>query len=99
MEQYHSDLKGIQSTFATAFENLANRIFEEKATKLSTANTVTLGQLLNPLRQQISDFRQRVDHIYTADSSDRAALKAEVQSLAVLNQQITKEAQKSHERS
>ena len=93
MEQYRSDLKGIQSTFATAFENLANRIFEEKTTKLSTENTTALGQLLNPLRQQISDFRQRVDHIYTADSSDRAALKVEVQSLAVLNQQITKEAQ------
>lgn len=93
MLQYQSDLKEIQSTFATAFENLANRILEEKATKLSTENTSALSQLLSPLRQQISDFRQRVDHIYTADSSDRAALKAEVQSLAVLNQQITKEAQ------
>lgn len=93
MEQYQSDFKEMQSKFAITFENLANRIFEEKATKLTAENTTTLSQLLDPLRRQIGDFRERVDHIYTADSSDRAALKAEVQSLAVLNHQITKEAQ------
>jgi DNA recombination protein RmuC len=93
MDQYQSDLKEMQSNFAIAFENLGNRIFEEKATKLTAENTTALGQLLDPLRHQIGEFRDRVDRIYTADSSDRAALKVEVQSLAVLNQQITRDAQ------
>jgi DNA recombination protein RmuC len=92
MVQYRADLEKVQEKFTAAFENLATRILDERAAKLRTENTTSLGQLLDPLRQQITDFRQRVDTIHTSDTSDRSALRAQVKELTVLNQQVTTEA-------
>jgi len=92
MAQYRADLEKVQERFTAAFENLASRILDERAAKLKTENTTSLGQLLDPLRQQITDFRQRVDTIHTSDTSDRSALRAQVKELTVLNQQVTTEA-------
>jgi DNA recombination protein RmuC len=92
MVQYRADLEKVQEKFTAAFENLATRILDERAAKLRTENTMSLGQLLDPLRQQITDFRQRVDTIHTSDTSDRSALRAQVKELTVLNQQVTTEA-------
>ena len=92
MMQYRADLEKVQEKFTAAFENLATRILDERAAKLKTENTTSLGQLLDPLRQQITDFRQRVDTIHTSDTSDRSALRAQVKELTVLNQQVTTEA-------
>jgi DNA recombination protein RmuC len=92
MAQYRADLEKVQENFTAAFENLATRILDERAAKLKIENTTSLGQLLDPLRQQITDFRQRVDTIHTSDTSDRSALRAQVKELTVLNQQVTTEA-------
>ena len=48
--------------------------------------------MLNPLRDEISEFRRRVDAIYAADTSDRSALREQVQHLTALNQEVTIEA-------
>jgi len=90
--EYRKDLETVQEKFTAAFENLANRILEERAVKLKSENANSVNQLLDPLRQQITDFRQRVDAIHTADISDRSALQAQVKELTALNQQVTAEA-------
>ncbi|PZR75189.1 MAG: DNA recombination protein RmuC [Chthoniobacterales bacterium] len=92
MMQYRADLESVQEKFTAAFENLANRILEERTAKLKSENASSLGQLLDPLRQQITDFRQRVDAIHTAETSDRSALRTQVKELTTLNQQVTTEA-------
>jgi DNA recombination protein RmuC len=92
ISQYRADLDNVEERFKAAFENLANRIFDESAVKLKRENTNSLAPLLNPLRDQIIEFRQRVDAIYNADTSDRSALRQQVEQLTVLNQQVTTEA-------
>ena len=92
MAQYRADLEKVQEKFTAAFENLATRILDERASKLKTENTTSVGLLLDPLRQQITDFRLRVDTIHTSDTSDRSALRAQVKELTLLNQQVTTEA-------
>lgn len=91
MAQYRTDLEKVQEKFTAAFENLANRIFDERTTKLKNENASSVNQLLDPLRQQITDFRQRVDAIHTSDTSDRSALRSQVKELTTLNQQVTAE--------
>jgi len=44
----------------TEFENLANRIFEEKGRAIVSQNESKLGDLLRPLEKEIGQFRQRV---------------------------------------
>ncbi|MGF2686362.1 DNA recombination protein RmuC [Marinobacter sp. DUT-3] len=74
------------------FENLANRIFEQKSERFSQQTRTSLDTLLNPFRDQLQDFRKRVEDVYTSETRDRQALRSEIKSLQDLNRQITEEA-------
>ncbi|MFW5823367.1 MAG: DNA recombination protein RmuC [Marinobacter sp.] len=74
------------------FENLANRIFEQKSERFTQQTRTSLDSLLNPFRDQIQDFRKRVEDVYTTETKDRQALRSEIKSLQELNRQITEEA-------
>ena len=74
------------------FENLANKIFEQKSERFSQQTRTSLDTLLNPFRDQLQDFRKRVEDVYTSETRDRQALRSEIKSLQELNKQITEEA-------
>ncbi|WP_417515053.1 DNA recombination protein RmuC [Marinobacter sp.] len=74
------------------FENLANRIFEQKSERFTQQTRTSLDSLLNPFRDQLQDFRKRVEDVYTSETRDRQALRSEIKSLQDLNRQITEEA-------
>jgi DNA recombination protein RmuC len=74
------------------FENLANRIFDQKSERFAQQNKTSLDSLLNPFRDQLQDFRKRVEDVYTTETRDRQALRSEIKSLQDLNRQITEEA-------
>ena len=74
------------------FENLANKIFEQKSERFSQHTRTSLDTLLNPFRDQLQDFRKRVEDVYTIETRDRQALRSEIKSLQELNRQITEEA-------
>lgn len=74
------------------FENLANRIFDQKSERFSQQTKTSLDSLLNPFRDQLQDFRKRVEDVYTTETRDRQALRSEIKSLQDLNRQITEEA-------
>ncbi|MFC7296040.1 DNA recombination protein RmuC [Marinobacter aromaticivorans] len=74
------------------FENLANRIFDQKSERFTQQTRTSLDTLLNPFRDQLQDFRKRVEDVYTTETRDRQALRSEIKSLQDLNRQITEEA-------
>jgi len=74
------------------FENLANRIFEEKGKTFAQTSQTSLEQLLKPFREQISDFRQRVDGIQKENHESAGSLKKELEQLRQLNQEMTSDA-------
>lgn len=75
-----------------AFENLANRIFEAKTKSFSESSRQSLDDLLKPFRQQIVDFRQKIEDIHHKETEQQAQLRSELGHLKELNQQITEEA-------
>ena len=74
------------------FQNLAQQILEEKGRTFTAQTKTSLENLINPLKDQIGDFKKRVDDVYDKDSRDRAALQTEIHHLKDLNQRIGKEA-------
>lgn len=76
----------------TEFQNLANNILEEKSKKFTDQNKLNLEQVLNPLREQLGDFRRKVEDVYEKESKDRMSLFHEINSLKSLNQQISSDA-------
>ncbi|WP_430459888.1 DNA recombination protein RmuC [Thalassolituus sp. LLYu03] len=74
------------------FENLSNRIFEQKQRQFSEQSQKGLDSLLNPFKDQLEGLRKKVDDVYVADAKDRTELKTQIENLHKLNQQITAEA-------
>ncbi|MFC1617014.1 DNA recombination protein RmuC [Candidatus Margulisiibacteriota bacterium] len=86
------EIEELQKRFKIEFENLAQKIFEEKSTKFTKQNKENLDILLKPLQEKIGDFRKKVEDTYTNEAKQRASLQGELKKLFELNQQITKEA-------
>jgi DNA recombination protein RmuC len=81
-----------QERLKVEFENLANRILEEKGRRFDEQSRKSMDAVLNPVREQLSDFRKRIDDIHSSDTRERASLKTELQQLHTLNQQMNDEA-------
>lgn len=74
------------------FENLANKIFEQKTQNFNQASKQSLDSLLSPLKDQIEGFKKQVTDQYVREGQERASLKTEILGLKELNKQITEEA-------
>jgi DNA recombination protein RmuC len=85
-------LEQARSQLSRDFELLSNRIFDEKTASFNQHNKASLDNVLNPLREQLKDFRQKVEDVYDKDSKERVSLLAELGHLKQLNQQISSDA-------
>jgi DNA recombination protein RmuC len=74
------------------FQLLAQRIFEEKSERFAKQSQSSIEVTLNPLREQLADFRKRVEDVYDKESRDRASLRTELGHLKELNHRISEEA-------
>ena len=74
------------------FKALSAELLEGQSQKFTAQNQANLGTLLNPLREQLVDFRKRVDEVYDKESRERGLLKHEIDSLKSLNQRISEDA-------
>lgn len=75
------------------FENLANKIFEEKTTKFSEQSKTNLAEILNPLKERITEFQTKVEETNKDSISRTAALREQLQTLKDMNQQMSTDAQ------
>ncbi len=71
------------------FENLAQRIFEQKTHNFRELNQNSLDGLLSPLREQLEGFRRSMQETYADESRQRHSLKFEIERLAELHQQMS----------
>jgi DNA recombination protein RmuC len=85
-------LQANKAQLSQEFENLSNKIFEEKNKQFKQTSQEGLSNLLNPFKDQLEGLRKKVDDVYVEESKDRAALKAQIGELHNLNKQITEEA-------
>lgn len=82
-----------EETFRLQFRNLAGEILGEQSQRLRQTSQESIDLLLKPFRDNITDFRKRVEEIYTVQLSQRGELKAELKQLMELNRSISAEAQ------
>jgi len=93
LNQRLNDLEQVKSAMKTEFEAAAARIFGEKAKTFTEQNQNQIGQLLDPLRQRIVEFRKSVEDAQKSDSTQHGELKAQLEQLRNLNQTIGAEAE------
>ena len=83
----------LEERFRQQFKNLATEILGEQSQRFKETNKESIDILLKPFRENIVDFRKRVEEIYTTQTSQRGELKSELKRLMELNQTISTEAQ------
>lgn len=84
----------IQEESKLQFENLANKILEEKTEKFTTLNQNNLKNILEPFQEKIVDLKNKVNEAYEKENKERFSLAEKVKDLAELNQQISEDAKK-----
>ncbi len=83
----------LQQQFKTEFENIANKLLEEKSNKFTEQNHKQLDIILSPFKEKLKDFEEKVEKAYKAESDERNTLKGEIKNLVELNKVMSAEAQ------
>ncbi len=85
-------LEQAENKMTDAFENLSNKILEEKSKKFTDQNKLNIGEVLNPLREQLGDFRKKIEDVYDKETKDRLSLFHEITNLKSLNEKMSTDA-------
>lgn len=92
IELQKENMNELQKKFNTEFENIANKILEQKTEKFTLQNKTQLEEILKPLGENIHSFKQKVEEVYDKESKERFSLGERVKELTDLNQKISQEA-------
>ena len=87
-----AEMNQLNGRFKTEFENLSNRIFEEKSQQFTAQNQQQLTNLLVPLRERIHDFEAKLGHQFLEETRERFSLKKEIESLREMNGRLSLDA-------
>jgi DNA recombination protein RmuC len=91
-QQQDQYIKELQDKFRLEFEHLANKILEEKTSKFTESNRLNLDLILNPLKENIKAFEQKVEKVYKDESDERNMLKGVISQLMLQSKQIQEDA-------
>ncbi len=92
LETQKAEIEILRKQFNTDFENIANKILEEKTKKFTDLNKDNLETLLKPLGDNLKTFKEKVEEVYDKESKERFSLGKEVEKLVMANQKISEEA-------
>lgn len=90
--QQKKEVEELQQKFTKEFENLANKILEEKSSKFTEQNHHNLKLILSPLQEKIQLFEKKVEDTHKESIDYHAALRQQIIGLTALNEQMSKEA-------
>lgn len=92
LNEQKTELAEMQEQFTSQFENLANKILEEKSEKFTKQNKEQIDQLLNPLGEKLEAFKKKVEETYSEENRQRATLKEQIKQMAELNKTMSEDA-------
>ncbi|WP_349020092.1 DNA recombination protein RmuC [Methyloglobulus sp.] len=74
-------LQDAETQLKIQFENLAGKIFEDRSKQFTEQNKTSLDHIVTPLREQLGEFKQRIETVYDNENKDRITLREEIVSL------------------
>lgn len=92
LEEHKAEIEQLNQKFQKEFENLAQKILDEKSEKFTQQNKLNLEIVLNPLREKIKDFETKVEASHKDSLEKNASLKQQIEDLSKLNERINQEA-------
>ncbi len=90
-KEQKQEVEQLQEKFTKEFENLANKILEEKTIKFTEQNKENLKNILSPLQDKIQLFEKKVEDTHKESIDYHAALRQQIVGLREMNEQMSKE--------
>ena len=92
LETQKSEIEDFRKQSNIEFQNIANKIIEEKSQKFTQSNKENIDALLKPLGENIDSFKKKAEETYDKESKQRFSLEEKVKDLIELNHKISNEA-------
>ncbi|GLU44418.1 DNA recombination protein RmuC [Allomuricauda sp. NBRC 101325] len=93
INEQKEEVEKLQEKFTKEFENLANKILDEKSKKFTKSNKENIENILTPLNKKIKEFEEKVEKSQKENISIHSALKEQLLNLQTQNLKITQEAE------
>lgn len=90
-ERDKQKLEELQASMRHEFRNLASEMMEQKSEQFKKTNKEAMDALLDPLKSTMTEFRERVEKIYTEQTAGQGELREQLKHLHELNNRITGE--------
>lgn len=87
-----AEVEQIRNNFQKEFENVAEKLLKEKSKEFIDVNRTNLDIILNPLKENLKAFEDKVDKVYNMEAAERNTMKGVITQLMELNKQISDEA-------
>lgn len=95
LENGKNNLKLLQESeerLKKEFENLSNRIFENRSKVFAEQNAERISGLLKPFKEQMDSFRKRVDDVHTEGTKTNSRLIEQIRQLTELSNRVSDDA-------
>ena len=92
LDAQKQEVAELRRQFNMEFENIANKIFQQKAESFNKLSAENLSNLLKPFRENLNEFKHQVAEVYDKESKQRFSLEDKIKELVQLNKQISDEA-------
>ena len=90
-KEQKEEVEKLQEKFTKEFENLANKILDEKSSKFTEQNKENIKNILSPLQDKIQLFEKKVEDTHKESIDYHAALRQQILGLKEMNLQMSKE--------
>lgn len=92
LESQKEEMANLHKQFNMEFENIANKIFQQKTESFNKLSTESLSNLLKPFGENLKEFKHQVAEVYDKESKQRFSLEDKIKELVMLNKQISDDA-------
>lgn len=92
LDRQKDEITELHKQFNLEFENIANKIFQQKTETFNKLSKESLGALLKPFGDDLNNFRRQVNEVYDKESKQRFSLEDRIKELSQLNKQISDDA-------
>ena len=91
-QEQMTQLADARKSLTQEFENLANKIFEEKGKTFTQTSQTSIDGMLKPFREQIEGFQKRINEVHVASLQGNTSLNSEIKKVLEIGLQMSKEA-------
>lgn len=92
LDNQQKEIEQLHKRFSLEFENMANKIFQQKTEIFNKLSTESLNALLKPFDDNLKEFKHQVTEVYDKESKQRFSLEDRIKELVQLNRQISDDA-------